>query len=517
MLRTPSFSSSARHQGKNGSKVALVCDWLTVIGGAEQVLREIHQLFPKAPIYTSQYRPKNIDWFKNSTVITGWLNFLPAFTRRFIAPLRQNYFKHLDLTSYDLVISVSGCDAKFVKTRPGTHVCYCHVPTQYYWGKVKDYLRDPGFGVLNPLIRPAYRLLLPRLRKKDLEAASRPDFYITISEFAKAEIKKYYKREAEVIFPPVNTRLFSEVKTYKNIEQGNCQIIEKHKKDKSQIDSKKHQNIKISKSQTYPEIPLAEQNKNHIIKNRKNQIELTSIIASYNINYEIKPHQNQQDKELCQNIKSQNGQSENVENFVKLSSYFINFSRQVSWKRLDLAIKACIRTEEPLVLIGDGPEHQNLAGLAKKHPDLIFLIKTLPQTALKEYLKHARAFLFPSEEPFGIAPVEALAAGCPVIAYNKGGAKDYIVNEKNGLFFDSQTVSSLVSAIQRFNQLAKNSADRQEKGQKHGQKTSSQKMILHNSPSSFLSPPEISQTAEKFSKEQFRLELERFINQVQRK
>ena len=90
MLRTPSFSSSARHQGKNGSKVALVCDWLTVIGGAEQVLREIHQLFPKAPIYTSQYRPKNIDWFKNSTVITGWLNFLPAFTRRFNDPFRQN-------------------------------------------------------------------------------------------------------------------------------------------------------------------------------------------------------------------------------------------------------------------------------------------------------------------------------------------------------------------------------------------------------------------------------------------
>ena len=73
-------------------KVALVCDWLTVVGGAEQVLREIHHLFPSAPIYTSQYRPKGIDWFKDAEVKTGWLNLLPAFLRRFIAPLRQSYF-----------------------------------------------------------------------------------------------------------------------------------------------------------------------------------------------------------------------------------------------------------------------------------------------------------------------------------------------------------------------------------------------------------------------------------------
>ena len=106
-------------------KVALVCDWLTVVGGAEQVLREIHHLFPSAPIYTSQYRPKGIDWFKDAEVKTGWINLFPAFLRRFIAPLRQSYFKHLDLTEYDLVISVSGCDAKYVKTKPGAHFCTC--------------------------------------------------------------------------------------------------------------------------------------------------------------------------------------------------------------------------------------------------------------------------------------------------------------------------------------------------------------------------------------------------------
>lgn len=442
-------------------KVALVCDWLTVVGGAEQVLREIHQLFPHAPIYTSQYRPKKIDWFKDAEVKIGWLNFLPAFTRRFIAPLRQAYFKNLDLTRYDLVISVSGCDAKFVKTRPGAHFCYCHVPTQYYWGKSREYQADPGFGPLNIIVRPIFKLLLPRLRKNDLEAAARPDFYITISDFAKTEIKKYYKREAEIIFPPVNTEKFSEVAEYKNIRQGNCQILEQHKNEKSQISQKPHETIKTTKSQI-------EQNIYYNTKLNKNQIEL-------------------------------------VENSSNNGQYFINFSRQVGWKRLDLAIHACIESKQPLVLIGDGPEHQKLLQLSKAHPELITLHSTLPQSELKEYLKNAKAFIFPSEEPFGIAPVEALAAGCPVIAFYKGGAKDYIKDGKNGLFFESQTVNSLVSAIKKFNHLSyktKNLEDRSNK------KTVSQEYISH---SSLLSPLEISKTAEKFSRFHFKEQLEDYL------
>ena len=442
-------------------KVALVCDWLTVVGGAEQVLREIHHLFPHAPIYTSQYRPKKIDWFKDAEVKTGWLNFLPAFTRRFIAPLRQSYFKNLDLTRYDLVISVSGCDAKFVKTSPGTHFCYCHVPTQYYWGKSREYQADPGFGPLNVIVRPIFKLLLPRLRKNDLEAAACPDFYITISDFAKSEIKKYYKREAEIIFPPVNTENFSEVAEYKNIRQGNCQILEQHKNGKSQINQKSHETIKTTKSQI-------EQNIYYTTKLNKNQIEL-------------------------------------VENSPNNGQYFINFSRQVGWKRLDLAISACIESKQPMVLIGDGPEHQKLLQLSKTHPELITLHSTLPQSELKEYLKNAKAFIFPSEEPFGIAPVEALAAGCPVIAFNKGGAKDYIKDGKNGLFFESQTVNSLVSAIKKFNHLSYKTENLEDRSNK---KTVSQEYISH---SSLLSPLEISKTAEKFSRLHFKEQLEDYL------
>lgn len=466
-------------------KVALVCDWLTVVGGAEQVLLEIHHLFPSAPIYTSQYRPKGIDWFKDAEVKTGWLNLLPAFLRRFIAPLRQSYFKHLDLTEYDLVISVSGCDAKYVKTKPGAHFCYCHVPTQYYWGKTEEYQKDPGFGPLNFFIRPIFKLLLPRLRKKDLEAAARPDHYITISEFAKAEIKKFYKREAEVIYPPVNTETFSEVAKYKNITQGNCQIIQQHQNDKSQIEQKKYHHIKSDISQIETEI-------------------------YQNIKVDTRQCETVENSQVL-NCQALNSQDLNSDPCGCSSGYFINFSRQVGWKRLDLAILACLKENQPLILIGDGPEHKNLERLANRNPKLITLHSVMPQSELKEYLKNAKAFIFPSEEPFGIAPVEALAAGCPVIAYNQGGAKDYILDGKNGLFFEQQSVDSLAKSIKKFNQIYSESENRTEKNK---EKSTVKNQAPH---SSLLSPQEISETAEKFSNQHFKTQLEHYIKETLKK
>ena len=127
-------------------KVAIVCDWLTNVGGAEKVLLEVHRLFPKAPIYTSKYSKKGIDWFDDADVRTGWLQVFPVCMRRLLAPLRQRWFRKLDLSEYDLIISVTGAEAKAVKSGKrlheegkrsknpkGIHISYCHVPTQYYW------------------------------------------------------------------------------------------------------------------------------------------------------------------------------------------------------------------------------------------------------------------------------------------------------------------------------------------------------------------------------------------------
>ena len=86
-------------------KVALVCDWLTNVGGAEKVLLRIHELYPEAPIYTSKYDPKGIDWFKDADVRTGWLQKFPSKMRRVLGPFRQWYFSHLNSkrTSYLLL------------------------------------------------------------------------------------------------------------------------------------------------------------------------------------------------------------------------------------------------------------------------------------------------------------------------------------------------------------------------------------------------------------------------------
>ncbi len=113
-------------------KVAIVCDWLTGIGGAERVVMELHKLFPKAPIYTSQYDPKSIDWFKDADVRTTWLQKLPKEFKKFMPVLRAWSFSRLDLSEYDLVISATGAEAKGVKTGPKTmHISYIHAPTHY--------------------------------------------------------------------------------------------------------------------------------------------------------------------------------------------------------------------------------------------------------------------------------------------------------------------------------------------------------------------------------------------------
>jgi glycosyltransferase involved in cell wall biosynthesis len=193
----------------NKLKVAIVCDWLTGIGGAERVVYELHKLYPDAPIYTSQYDPSKIDWFKDADVRTGWLQKLPGSLKKFLPVLRARYFSRLDLSSYDLVVSSSGAEAKAVKTGANTtHICYMHAPTHYYWSRYGDYMKHPGFGLFDPLAKLGLRLVVGPMRHWDYKAAQRPDAIIANSNFTKDEIKKYYGRDAEVIYPPVEVARF---------------------------------------------------------------------------------------------------------------------------------------------------------------------------------------------------------------------------------------------------------------------------------------------------------------------
>ena len=368
-------------------KVALVCDWLTNVGGAEKVILKIHQLYPHAPIYTSQYDPKGIDWFRDADVRTGWLQKFPAKLRRLIGPLRQWYFSHLDLSEYDLVISVTGAEAKAVRVPKGIHISYCHVPTQYYWQMYEDYIKNPGFGVLNPLVRLVFRLLVRPLRAADFRAAQRPDYFVTISKYAKEQIEKYYARDAKVIHPPVELEDF------------------------------------------------------------------------------------RMPKKMPKRIR--------LEDDTELTNAYVVTSRQVNWKRVDLAVRAGFLADRHVVIIGEGPEHKELVKMAKGS-NLIQFLPLMRKEELAKYLAEARGFLFPSLEPFGIAPVEALAAGCPVVAYGVGGACDYVKDGKNGVLFDEQAPIALAEAMIRLEKLK-------------------------------LDRKKVAKTAEKFGEERFDKELLKFI------
>lgn len=192
-------------------KVALVCDWLTGIGGAERLFLELHRMFPNAPIYTSQYDPKKIDWFKDADVRTLWLQKLPKSLKKFLPVLRARAFRKLDLSEYDLVISMTGAEAKSVKTGPNTiHICYCNAPTHYYWSRYDQYMKDPGFGALDFLARIGLKLFVGPLRKFDYKMGQNPDYMIGNSKHIAAEIKKYYGRDVPHIYPPVDLDRFKQ-------------------------------------------------------------------------------------------------------------------------------------------------------------------------------------------------------------------------------------------------------------------------------------------------------------------
>jgi glycosyltransferase involved in cell wall biosynthesis len=131
--------------------------------------------------------------------------------------------------------------------------------------------------------------------------------------------------------------------------------------------------------------------------------------------------------------------------------YFVTISRLVAHKRIDLIIEAFSRLNLPLKIIGDGPQRKKLQRHAA--PNIEFL-GYQPDEVVAQLVSKARGFVCAAEEDFGIAIVEAQAAGCPVIAYKAGGALETVAAGTTGLFFEEQSVASLIDAIQRFNESA---------------------------------------------------------------
>jgi glycosyltransferase involved in cell wall biosynthesis len=129
--------------------------------------------------------------------------------------------------------------------------------------------------------------------------------------------------------------------------------------------------------------------------------------------------------------------------------FYLTVSRFVPYKRVDLTIAAFTQLGLPLVVIGDGGDRERLQTLAG--PNIQFL-GYQPDAIVVDYMERCKAFIFPAEEDFGITPVEAQAAGAPVIAYGRGGVTETVIPHKTGLFFQTQTVSALQEAVQSFEQ-----------------------------------------------------------------
>ncbi len=346
--------SSDVQSGLQDKKVAIVHDWL-IAGGAERVVLELHRMFPDAPIYTSYCTPEWRERLDNK-VVTGFLQNWPfPALRKFVPFLRIWWFSSINLHNYDLVISSSGAEAKGINAAAGAlHIAYIHAPTHYYWSRYDEYLKSPGFGMFDLLARIGLKLLVKPLRNWDFSVAQKPHVLVANSSHTQAAIQKYYLRNSEVVYPPVDIERFAGVAPPKEGRKG-----------------------------------------------------------------------------------------------------FVITGRQTPYKRFELAVQACTELNLPLTVVGDGPDNQRLRKMAG--PSITFT-GFVSESEIAKYVASAEAFIFPGTDDFGISPVEALAAGTPVIAYKAGGALDY-VTPKTGLFFGKQTVESLVTALESFKTKKYSSGD----------------------------------------------------------
>lgn len=188
-------------------KVALVHDYLIQDGGAERVLLELHRLFPRAPIFTLFYDPeRSHPDFKHADIRASKLNDLPFAQSHYewYLPLMPNAIENIDVSGFDLVISSSSSFAKGVIASPhATHICYCHTPTRFLWQERLGYINELPQPRLVKNVLPHY---LHKLRQWDLLAANRPDLIFTNSKTSQARIKRFYRRESQVIYPPVDVQ-----------------------------------------------------------------------------------------------------------------------------------------------------------------------------------------------------------------------------------------------------------------------------------------------------------------------
>jgi glycosyltransferase involved in cell wall biosynthesis len=334
-------------------RVAIVMHWLTAYSGAERCVEQMLRLFPEAELYaTVDTLPEAERGFLGGRrVHTSFLQrfpFRPSRYQRHL-PLMPLAVEAFDLRGFDLVISSCASVAKGVITGPdAVHLCYCYSPPRYAYDLQAQYLQEAGL-VRGPKAWAA-QVGLHYLRMWDQRAAAGVDRFVAISRYIQRRIAKAYRREAELVYPPVALDRF----------------------------------------------PLS-----------------TSHEGPY-----------------------------------------VSASRLVPYKRLDLIARAFseLLPDRELILIGDGPEAAKVRAAAGPK---VRVLGHLPHAELQRHVAHASAFLFAAEEDFGIAPVEAMASGTPVIAFGRGGATETVLGPEHGeastgRFFEAQSPEAIAAAVRAF-------------------------------------------------------------------
>lgn len=315
---------------KGDSKIALVHDELIRRGGAEMVFEELVKMFPQADVYAlyagGDYLTVN---GVRRLIKTSFLQKFPKWMRRhpkYVLPLLPYAAEQFDFSRYDLVLSSASAFAKAIVTRANVpHVCYCHTPTRYLWEPRKA------------------NIFLHYLRLVDYAAAQRVDTYLTNSKYTQQRVAKYYRRESEVVYPPVRTDFF---------------------------------------------YPLNQARK-----------------------------------------------------------HFLIVGRLTPSKRFADAIAVCEKLRLPLVVAGIGSEFSRWQKLAGTYTTFVGYAS---DTRLRDLYRSARALLQPGREDFGIASVEALACGTPVVAQNAGGATEIVNHHQHGILYQGQGVEALAEGMRQF-------------------------------------------------------------------
>ena len=345
------------------NRTALVHDWLTGMRGGEKCLRVLCELMPQADVFTLLHLKGKVDpVIESHSPRSSFLQAFPGVGRyyRHLLPLFPLAVEGFDLNAYPLTVSISHCVAKGVIPGPTSrHICYCLTPMRYVWDQYPSYF---GAGPRKVAPRGLARLVSHYLRVWDVAASNRVDDFVAISRFVADRIRRYYRREAQVIYPPVEWS-------------------------------------------QYEALPSPERD------------------------------------------------------------FYLVVAANAPYKRLDIVLEAFRHVDRHVKIVGNAPAGKAKA-LRKGSTSNVDWLGWRPDEELRQLYANCRALVFPGIEDFGLVPVEAQAAGRPVIAYGKGGVlesvrgipvrevkkmgREAFQGDPTGIFFDVPTGQALADAIECF-------------------------------------------------------------------